>query len=48
MSKRDGAYFKYTYKIFLPQKNIIDTPIVKHPTATQGLNRSPVQQPYKL
>uniref|UniRef100_A0A2C9UMS1 Uncharacterized protein n=1 Tax=Manihot esculenta TaxID=3983 RepID=A0A2C9UMS1_MANES len=29
-------------------KNIIDTPIVKHPTATQGLNRSPVQQPYKL
>lgn len=24
------------------QKNIIETPIVKHPTATQGLKRSPV------
>lgn len=24
------------------QKKIIDTPIVKHPTATQGLNLSPV------
>ncbi|EEF47495.1 conserved hypothetical protein [Ricinus communis] len=24
------------------QKNIIDTPIVKHPTATQGLKRSPI------
>lgn len=31
------------YKISkIAQKNIIDTPIVKHPTATQGLKRSPV------
>jgi hypothetical protein len=27
---------------FLSQKKIIDTPIVKHPTATQGLKRSPI------
>ena len=38
---RPDLTLEYT-NMFFAQKKITDTPIVKHPTATQGLNRSPV------
>lgn len=36
-----GSLLREVEGVLLVQKNIIETPIVKHPTATQGLNRSP-------
>lgn len=39
---RSHATVAIQYLRDVTQKNMMETPIVKHPTATHGLNRSPV------